>query len=445
MDIRWLLSVWALLSCRSAALIVGGLRRHLHRSHDRLGCSVGSRKVEILRVVSWMDTGYKGTRSMALAAAGRLPTSTARHYSANGGGADATRAAALKISLDTPIISRTFSPIIIILMAAVTSMFAIAITSRVLIFAEKASRAGYTLGCSLYRALMPYLIGIRYNLRLTQGSLRSFLDWVRDKWNKSPLGPPVSPLPIHDWSVATLHERERVGGSHGHHVRYRFRLPLPSSVMPLELGQEVDLCRMDGDYDVLYGRAPLLSQRGARGRLEVVASSPKGIDSLGMDGAVGLGRLLDGLALGDEVAIRPGRSPLHDSPPAGPVSEIVMIASGLGIVSMLSLAQDLLPAGESSVKAMNVIWLNEKEEDFSLYPELEDLYYRFHHKLDVNCIIEGDLYGNHLEANYEVTSAIPEYRSGILAAVSGPLFFVEKVREFLLKCGYPPRQIVSLL
>ncbi len=89
-----------------------------------------------------------------------------------------------------------------------------------------------------------------------QGSLRSFLDWVRDKCNKSPLGPPVSPLPINDWSVvcihiplffclllseirrsvylpylimiapvkpmccnkATLHERERVGGSHGHHV-----------------------------------------------------------------------------------------------------------------------------------------------------------------------------------------------------------------------------------
>ncbi len=68
------------------------------------------------KVVSWMDTGYKGTKSMALAAAGRLPTSTARHYSANGGGADAARAAALKISLDTPIISRTFSPIIIILM-----------------------------------------------------------------------------------------------------------------------------------------------------------------------------------------------------------------------------------------------------------------------------------------------------------------------------------------
>ncbi len=30
----------------------------------------------------------------------------------------------------------------------------------------------------------------------------------------------------------------------------------------------------------------------------------------------------------------------------------------------------------------------------------------------------------------QVTSAIPKYRSGILAAVSGPLFFVEKVRIF---------------
>ncbi len=52
---------------------------------------------------------------MALAAAGRLPTSTARYYSANGGDA-AARAAALKISLDTPIIPRTISPVVAITM-----------------------------------------------------------------------------------------------------------------------------------------------------------------------------------------------------------------------------------------------------------------------------------------------------------------------------------------
>ncbi len=34
--------------------------------------------------------------------------------------------------------------------------------------------------------------------------------------------------------------------------------------------------------------------------------------------------------------------------------------------------------------------------------ELKDLYYRFHHKLDVRCIIEVDLFGHHLEENFEV-------------------------------------------
>ncbi len=40
--------------------------------------------------------------------------------------------------------------------------------------------------------------------------------------------------------------------------------------------KEVDLCRMDGDYDV-YGRAPLLSRRGGRGIVEVIASNPREI------------------------------------------------------------------------------------------------------------------------------------------------------------------------
>ncbi len=71
------------------------------------------------KVVSGMGVGYEGTRSMALAAAGRLPASTARYYSANGGGGAAARAAAVKISLDAPIISKTFHPIIVLLMVIV--------------------------------------------------------------------------------------------------------------------------------------------------------------------------------------------------------------------------------------------------------------------------------------------------------------------------------------
>ncbi len=72
------------------------------------------------KVISGMGVGYEGTRrSTALSAAGRLPASAAMYYSANGGGAAAARAAAVKISLDTPIISKTFHPIIVLLMVIV--------------------------------------------------------------------------------------------------------------------------------------------------------------------------------------------------------------------------------------------------------------------------------------------------------------------------------------
>ncbi len=43
--------------------------------------------------------------------------------------------------------------------------------------------------------------------------------------------------------------------------------------------------------------------------------------------------------------------------------------------------------------------------------ELKDLYYRFHHKLDVSCIIEGDLFGHHLEANHEVRGSVTKEMS----------------------------------
>lgn len=68
---------------------------------------------------------------------------------------------------------------------------------------------------------------------------------------------------------------------------------------------------------------------------------------------------------------------------------------------------------------MLVIWLNERKEDFALYGELEKAFFKNHRKLDVSCIVERDLYGNHLEANANVGEAAPEFKVGTLAAVAG--------------------------
>lgn len=66
-----------------------------------------------------------------------------------------------------------------------------------------------------------------------------------------------------------------------------------------------------------------------------------------------------------------------------------------------------------------VIWLNENTEDFALYGELEEAFFRNHRKLDVSCIVERDLFGHQLAANANVREAAPDFKIGTLAAVSG--------------------------
>lgn len=66
-----------------------------------------------------------------------------------------------------------------------------------------------------------------------------------------------------------------------------------------------------------------------------------------------------------------------------------------------------------------VVWLNERSEDFALYGELEKAFFRNHRKLDVNCIVERDLYGHQLMANPNVREAAPDFKIGTLAAVAG--------------------------
>lgn len=149
--------------------------------------------------------------------------------------------------------------------------------------------------------------------------------------------------------------------------------------------------------------------------------------------------MLDHLALGDEVAIRPGYRTLKYVGEYTPITDVVMIAGGgLGIIPMLQLITGLLPARESSVTSASVVWLNENPADFSLYPDLEELYYKYNRKLDVSCIIERDLYGHQLTSNRQLMEVIQDFQPGTLVAISGPDYFVSKVRDYLVRQrGYP--------
>ncbi|CAM9108371.1 unnamed protein product [Phaeothamnion confervicola] len=350
----------------------------------------------------------------------------------------------LDVSLDRPVLPPPVSPFLMLASLTACTLAAVAVLARI----PLAMKAGGAIIGAAFRALGGVSralklegtgAGTRYRLRLWLGSLQAWMDRAAGAWERA-FGPEEAPLPAADWSVCTLQERIKVGQSY---LRYRFRLPQPNSVLPLGLAQEVTLCGLDQGDRVVAGSFCPLSPRSAMGYLEILVKKDPEVNSPEQQ----LVRLLDVLAIGatgDELAVRPGRQGLSYRGPYSPITDVVMVASGPGIVPMLQLVTELLPSRESSVNAAAVVWLNERADDFVLYSELENNFYKYHRKLDVSCIIERDLFGHQLAANPRVRDAVPEFKIGTLAVVAGPDYFVRKVQDYLSRQGYPEEVIIAL-
>ena len=150
------------------------------------------------------------------------------------------------------------------------------------------------------------------------------------------------------------------------------------------------------------------------------------------------------LQKGDEVAIKPGKTHLSYSGKHTPVTDMVYLASGLGIVPILDQIKAITPKGSSSVKVSTVAWFNNNREDFDLaMDELESEYMKYPTKLAVSCIMD-DLAKNPLEGNKEVEEAVPYFNAGTMAVISGPKGFTEMARGYLMRRGYPENCICVL-
>ena len=99
--------------------------------------------------------------------------------------------------------------------------------------------------------------------------------------------------------------------------------------------------------------------------------------------------LRDELRPGDEVAIKPGKHHLAYNGKHVPVTDMVYVASGLGVVPVLDQVKATLPRGSSSVKTSSIVWLNSDRETFDLaMDDLEKEYLKFPSKLAVSCILD---------------------------------------------------------
>ena len=127
-----------------------------------------------------------------------------------------------------------------------------------------------------------------------------------------------------------------------------------------------------------------------------------------------------------------------------PVTDMLYIASGSGIVPVLDQVKAVLPSGSSSVKSVTVIWVNDREEDFDVaLSSLEDEYFKYSTKLAVSCVVNEN-YGLKLAENEEVEEALIPFQPGTMSVIAASKRFSNEARAMLMESGYPEECICVL-
>lgn len=281
--------------------------------------------------------------------------------------------------------------------------------------------------------------------------LKNFFATITKSSRAKPVNRSV-PMPFEGdggWGKCTLRSKKKVGTSP--FTVYEFALPKPEYNIPLALGQQLDFCCLSSDDDICtgsfypyeVGNESGVSQRGV---VRIVLPESDSVEAnaaqVGMGNSKFIEVLKDEMRVGDEIAIKPGKSHLTYYGKV-PVSDMVCVASGLGIVPIVDQVKSISPKGSSSVKTTSIVWINENRSDFDLaMDELEKEYMKYSTKLAVSCIMDN--LKKPLDKNREVEEAVPYFNAGTMAVVSGPKRFAETAKAYLNRKGYPDNCICVL-
>jgi len=206
------------------------------------------------------------------------------------------------------------------------------------------------------------------------------------------------------------------------YVKYTFSIP-PSKTLPITLGQPLTLCTLSPSNNVVKSTFYPTTPRSKTGEFIVVGTKGTRDDEgvWGKDKASFDSVLHGSMALGDEVAIKPGPKNLAYRGSALPVRSILYVCNGLGVTPMINQIREILNSPTSSVSSCTVVWVNERGDEFfeDAYKALEEQFYKHPTKLDVSCCIEKDVYSGNLGGNEEVNKGVPEYEEGAMVVVGG--------------------------
>jgi hypothetical protein len=203
-------------------------------------------------------------------------------------------------------------------------------------------------------------------------------------------------------------------------------------------------------------------------------------------------RALSRAEIGDELAVRPGkhrlngprahssaasslsRRPLNQyaasvsAPPD--VSRVLMICAGDGITPAVQLMKRFLSgstsaaaisadvdgegvladvvgpsAAQAGVDEVNLVWLNDREEDFVCQEEIDHFELGHSNKFTVRRLLEDDLFSPELMRDRRIYTSMSPYAPGDLAVICAQEHLVEQFRFLLQELGYPHEAIVNVV
>lgn len=183
------------------------------------------------------------------------------------------------------------------------------------------------------------------------------------------------------------------------------------------------------------------------------------------------------LRIGDDIAFRGGRHRLSGSSPwlggrmtgsrkqkeiGDPITRVSLVAAGAGITPTAQLLRYVYdgvtgkgrdvyepplgkPLANNKSLQGELLWLNEREEDFIGAIDIKRLGYRYGKKLKTKKVLESDLYSPDLVRNGKFIDSLSPYTPGSVAIICAPEHLVEQFRFLYRELGYPVDSILSVM
>jgi hypothetical protein len=282
------------------------------------------------------------------------------------------------------------------------------------------------------------------------------------------------PMPldqVEGWGACALESIQPWGRSS--FDQFTFTLPQSNYVLPLELGQTLRVCFLDSYGEPVLaeffpffprptiepGKFTLLVPRAAHGHLPVVPTTEDTVDDFSNWNDIRQAHVIHALSydksIGGDIFIQPGGHRLEYRGEHSPVTEMVYVAFGTGIVPVLDQVRAVLSSSlPSTVEYVSIVWINRAVSDLDVTADIleQELYDTYDDKLAVSCVVVDSVMHDNdvlsvdwLSANADVMTTVPLFHPGTMAVVSGPSIHMQQCVTFLQEVKGFARDCICVL